>query len=331
MSHSTTATASANDTVVATVAGTSTATITDAAGNVWAVASGIVTVNGVADPTTADVIELAYVNGKVWQENANDLWWAKTTPFDQWTPNDGTPVNPVHGSSFTLAGYGSFNVGDLGPGGPIFLNGGDTLTTAGVKLSGNELTVSPLLSTIPLIVQGNSTLSHGATLDIQEAGTGSLPRGGLENNGTFKLSASTLEVGNLTGQGVISATSNSTLDIGSATSRSETIELHAAHLVLGGPLFAANPGMTFLAPITQFGSASTITLSDTQATSEIFAKATATSGQLFLYDGTTMVADLHISGQPHIYAMNNPSEGVGGSVILTPYDTGHSLPIMAPN
>lgn len=318
---------SANDTVVATVAGSSTATITDASGNVWAVADGLVTVNGVVDPTTANVIELAYVDGKVWQENTSDLWWAKTTPSDPWSPNNGTAVNPVQGSSFTLAGYGSFNVGDLGPGG-ITLNGGETLTTAGIRLTGNELGVSPLFSNIPLIVQGDSRLTNGATFDIQEIGTGNLPNGPLENNGTFTLSASTLEVGNLAGQGVISATHKSTLDIGSATTSGETIQLTAANLNIGGPLFTANPGLTFLAPITHFGADSSITLADTEATSEVFAKATATAGELFLYNGTALVADLHISGQAHIYASYNPALIAGGSVTLTAHDTGHSLPIL---
>ena len=322
-----TITPSANDTVVTTVAGSSTATITDASGNVWAVANGLVTVNGVVDPTTADVIELAYVNGKVWQENASDLWWAKTPPSGHWAPENGTSRNPVQGSDFTLAGYGNFNVGDLGPGGRIFLNGGDTLTTAGVRLTGTGLTVSPVFSTIPLIVQGDSRLTSGATLAITEAGTGSLPRGPLENNGTMTVSGSTLEIGNLTGQGVISATHASTLDIGSATSSSETIQLTAATLNIGGPLFGSNPGLTFLAPITHFGSASSITLPDTQATSEVFAKATATAGELFLYNGSTMVADLHISGQAHIYATVNTSAATSGSVVLTCYDTGHALPI----
>ena len=317
---------SANETVVATVAGGSTSSITDAAGNTWAVANGLVTVNGVVDSTTANVIELAYVNGEVWQENASDLWWAKTTPNDQWTPEYGTALNPVQGSDFTLAGYGNFNVGVLGPG-DILLNGGDSLTAAGVQLDGTRLEVSPIFSTIPLILQGDSSLTDGATLDIQELGTGSLPNDPLENDGSFSLSASTLEIGNLTGQGAISATDNSTLDIGSATSSGETILLGAANLSLGGPLFAANPGLTFLPPVTEFGSTSSISLYNTQATSEVFAKTAPTAGELSLYNGTTLVADLHISGQANIYASYNP---VGeGTVTLTPYDTGHSLPIIA--
>jgi hypothetical protein len=43
--------------------------IRDASGNVWTInAAGQVTINGQADTTTSNVIELAYVNGIVWQE-----------------------------------------------------------------------------------------------------------------------------------------------------------------------------------------------------------------------------------------------------------------------
>jgi endoglucanase len=88
--------ASANDTVVT---GTN-AAITDANGNLWTItAGGQVAVNGTADPTTANVIELAYVNGQVWQENAGDLWWAKSLPTDSWGPALGTSVSPLTPSS----------------------------------------------------------------------------------------------------------------------------------------------------------------------------------------------------------------------------------------
>ena len=43
-------------------------------------AGGQVAVNGTTDTTTANVTELAYVNGKVWQENASNLWWGKDQP-----------------------------------------------------------------------------------------------------------------------------------------------------------------------------------------------------------------------------------------------------------
>ena len=93
-------TLSANNTVVTLDGGT----ITDASDNVWTLSNGQVQVNCVVDPTTADVIKLAYVNGQVWQENADNLWWAKSSPDDAWSPPYGTPVSPVPASAnYTLA------------------------------------------------------------------------------------------------------------------------------------------------------------------------------------------------------------------------------------
>jgi endoglucanase len=83
---------SANDTVVSGTAGA----ITDANGNVWTITSnGLVAMNGVVDTTTANVIELAYVNGTVWQENTSLLWWGKTTPNAAWAPGPGTATSPL--------------------------------------------------------------------------------------------------------------------------------------------------------------------------------------------------------------------------------------------
>jgi hypothetical protein len=70
-------------------------TIIDAARNTWSIVNGQVAVNGQTDPTTRNVIELAYKGGAVWQENTDHLWWMKTSPGDQWSPGAGTPVSPV--------------------------------------------------------------------------------------------------------------------------------------------------------------------------------------------------------------------------------------------
>ncbi|MEA2771848.1 MAG: hypothetical protein QOD93_4810, partial [Acetobacteraceae bacterium] len=87
-----TPTASPNDTVVQ---GTTTS-ITDASHNKWTITSGgQVAVNGTADTTTAGVIELAYVNGTIWQENSNNLWWGETQPNAAWAPAAGTSVSPL--------------------------------------------------------------------------------------------------------------------------------------------------------------------------------------------------------------------------------------------
>ena len=89
----------------------STAAITDANGNHWSITSGgQVAVNGVTDPTTARVIELAYEKGVIWQENASDLWWSKTLPTDTWGPNNGTPTSPVPASAGGGTGTGSSTV-----------------------------------------------------------------------------------------------------------------------------------------------------------------------------------------------------------------------------
>jgi hypothetical protein len=86
-------TPSPNDTVVK--AG-STAAITDASGNKWTITSGAqVAVNGTADPTTANVIELAYVNGTIWQENTSKLWWGETKPDGSWATEQGTATSPL--------------------------------------------------------------------------------------------------------------------------------------------------------------------------------------------------------------------------------------------
>jgi hypothetical protein len=73
-----------------------TAAITDATGNKWTItAGGQVAINGSADTTTSNVVELAYVNGTIWQENASALWWGETQPNASWAPTAGTTVSPL--------------------------------------------------------------------------------------------------------------------------------------------------------------------------------------------------------------------------------------------
>ena len=92
--------ASANNTVV--VAGSG-AAIVDASGNKWTItSSGQIAVNGVSDTTTASVKELAYVGSTIWQENAANLWWGKTSPTASWSPNAGTATSPLPATSGTI-------------------------------------------------------------------------------------------------------------------------------------------------------------------------------------------------------------------------------------
>ena len=100
-SGGTSVTPSSNNTIIP--AG-SIAAITDASGNQWTItAGGQVAVNGVADATTNGVIELAYENGLIWQENSADLWWSETSPGAGWEPPGGTTTSPVPAAAPTAS------------------------------------------------------------------------------------------------------------------------------------------------------------------------------------------------------------------------------------
>ena len=85
---------SATGTVITPVAAMQPSPLVDAAGNLfWISGSGQVVENGVVDSQTANVIEMTYVDGVIWQENASHLWWAKTGgpgSYDGWTSGPGT-------------------------------------------------------------------------------------------------------------------------------------------------------------------------------------------------------------------------------------------------
>lgn len=83
--------ASPNDTVMT---GTG-ASVTDANGVVWAIdANGQITIDGQVDQTTAGVDELGYDQGLVWQKNADNQWYSKTSPTAAWVqwPNTTVPL-----------------------------------------------------------------------------------------------------------------------------------------------------------------------------------------------------------------------------------------------
>ncbi|MDQ2739311.1 MAG: hypothetical protein M3Y35_12025, partial [Actinomycetota bacterium] len=121
---------SPNDTVVK--AGSS-ADIADASGNTWAINNGQVAVNGSVDTSTVNVSELAYVNGTVWQENASDLWWGKTSPGAAWSPTNGTSANPLPATGGGSGSKTSANDTVVKAG-----SGGTIVDAAGNKWSGTS-------------------------------------------------------------------------------------------------------------------------------------------------------------------------------------------------
>jgi len=88
------------------------ASVTDAQGDVYAIdAAGQVTVNGQVDETTARVDSLGFYNGAVWQKNADNLWYSKTSAAATWVDfpaSGGVPMPvPAASSSNTSVGPGS--------------------------------------------------------------------------------------------------------------------------------------------------------------------------------------------------------------------------------
>ncbi len=75
----------------------STASFFDSNGNDWSIQGGQVVANGRTDLTTSRVIQLAYVGGVVWQENADSRWWSTTGPQSAWSPPGGTAASPIAG------------------------------------------------------------------------------------------------------------------------------------------------------------------------------------------------------------------------------------------
>jgi hypothetical protein len=172
-------TSSPNDTMV--LAGSS-GTITDASGNQWTITgSGQVAVNGTADPTTANVTELAYVNNQVWQENSSNLWWSKTSPTAAWSSGYGTSTSPLpapisiaSGSASETISQSQVSVAATSGNQMLFMSGSGDIVT----LTGGADTISDTGSAntyiLPAAGQGTDTftsdiLSSGDTLDLMPA------------------------------------------------------------------------------------------------------------------------------------------------------------------
>lgn len=325
--------ATQNDSVIGASTGGPAVSITDRSGNTWAIVGGKIAVNGIVDPTTANVIELAYVNGTIWQENTQHLWWSKSTPAGAWGPPNGTAVNPVTGGFYidnTSGNAAIINVGELtaSPEGSSGIAPGSTaqIVTPGVQANGTTITVST--ETATLVVQGSSSLTNHATLNLIGAyRTPSEVSGPLQNNGAMTVNASELEVGALSGTGSVKASNGSTLIIQSADG-GNSVQLQSSHLFIGGQGgFSAGQGvpggMSFLAPITM-DSTSSIVLNATQATNGVLKQSGGSITELLLFNGSNEVADLKISGVSTLYAMESGS-GAGATVTLSTTYNAHDI------
>jgi hypothetical protein len=309
--------------------------ITDQSANTWSITNGQVAVNGVIDQSTANVIELAYVNGQIWQENSAGLWWSKSTPADGWGQPSGTTINPLTGPFNILNAPGDqaiINVGELtaSPLGAAPPGSTAEVVTPSIVAHGIALDISTATATV--VVNGSSTLTQNAMLTVIGAYRAPSPvYGPVENNGAMALDHSTAHIGALSGRGSIIASNGSALDIQSSSG--DTIQLVSSHLYIGGqgstdptvPHGGPPGGMSFLAPIIMDG-ASTITLYNTQATTEVLNEFSGSVDEVLLYNGSVLVADLKVSGVSRLYATET---GFGSSsmVTLSAVPNSQNLPI----
>jgi hypothetical protein len=322
-----------DDTVLGAPIAGSLSAITDNSGNTWTIVNGQVVVDGTADATSAHVIQLAYVNGLIWQENNQGLWWSKATPADGWSGGYGITRSPIGANVYFANSPYDQAIVHLGkittveP--PAPPNSLADIVTTGFQGDGTQVGLSA--SGAKIVVHGNSSLTNGATLTLLGAYRAPGPfYSTVENDGAMTISASTANLGPLSGTGSITATNGGTLNIQSST-EGNIIHLDASHLIIGGQEgFGAGNGqaggMAFLAPITMNdGPNSAITLADTQATNMVLQETGGSISEVFLYNGSTEVADLKLSGMPQLYA----EQGTSGStpyITLQTTSTGHDLP-----
>jgi hypothetical protein len=157
--------------------------VVDGSNNYWDISDGQISVDGVVDKTTANVIRLAVVDGRVYQENDSGLWWSKATPSDTWTPGPGSPTDPVTGATTfgTIEGWvgghsndnatdpANWSAGILPAAGMTLLMPSGTMNMRGGDLTGNTLLFNAPSQ------PGDSpvvNLSHRATLTAGTAAGG---------------------------------------------------------------------------------------------------------------------------------------------------------------
>lgn len=247
--------------------------------------------------------------------------------FDGTSGQDAPATRP----ELSFIGVGPHNVGTItmqaGAKADLLLADGFktvAATTAGIHLSGSLLNVGEYQG-VPFTVNGDSSLAKGASLSVGAFTGGEVPASHFVNNGTMTVDASSASLGALSGQGVVRVTNNGNLSVLGA-SAGETIQLQSGHLDVSDSRYRT----LFLADITDFGAKSSINLGDahvlaSQNPREVFVKSGPTAGELFIYEGSSKMVDLHISGQSNIYA--SYGDKGGGGVVLTAYQTGNLIPI----
>jgi hypothetical protein len=186
--------ASPNGTVVTANTG---GAITDSKGNVWTIsASGLVVENGVADTFTANVTELAFKNGVLWQENTSFLWYAKVGnvpgSYHGWSP--ATSVAPVPVTRQWVGGGNNSagNPNDWNDHGVPQVGDSLTMSSGTMNVTGHQLMGVTIRAPTSATVTINVT---GVTPMVLASGNGGL--GGA--NVTVNLAANSEWIGGFSG------------------------------------------------------------------------------------------------------------------------------------
>jgi hypothetical protein len=142
--------------------------------NVWSIVDSQVAVDGVIDQSTRNVTELAYVNGQVWQQNTDGLWWAKSTPTDSWNPPYGTINSPVQ------------NIDRVWEGMNANFSWGDHWNATGVPQAGDTATInSGTVSVDPGYGLGVNFALGGSTAEASFSAAGGYLIGNVAGTGTI--------------------------------------------------------------------------------------------------------------------------------------------------
>lgn len=249
---------SANDATI--VAGGAT-TLVDANGDVWSLtetnrAKGYqVAVDGVVDETTGNLVQMAIVNGTIWQENTAGLWYSKTTPASAWSA--GTTTDPLTGlpEPISLAWVGgannrAANPADWSPAvapgpGDTLTMGSGTMNLSGDGLAGDILTIDPG-ATANIHTHGATsldirTVEPSAHINIEVGHTGTLTLNAVIGSSYLNVSGGTLSFIGTSEFGAFSTVfsdnlvGTGTLNLNGGNAAGEAMEINGS----------VGPGLTF--------------------------------------------------------------------------------------
>jgi hypothetical protein len=165
--------------------------VVDATGEAFGISSGgQVTVNGVVDTTTSNIIALAYVNHLVWKETSGGIWSSKAISTAPWSA--GTTVSPLPPETLAVGFIGGQVVGI-----PFAVSGtiGNALIVPTLQYSvsngpwvsfpaGSTVTTTGFSLTIPGVASAGP-----ATVSVRDAGTQTI----TATSGTFTVAAPPVE------------------------------------------------------------------------------------------------------------------------------------------